>query len=105
MQRCNRIIVDITKAQWARLWYKNQHGDCVNIRPKEPTVFAQPIQSNAHVFGSQLSMLEYATREKLLDVWTPVCRFKLTAHECLDYTGEKAVTLYKAWCERIFKKK
>jgi hypothetical protein len=49
-------------------------------------------------------MLEYAIKEKLLDVWTPVCRFKLTAHECLDYTGEKAVTLYKAWCERIFNK-
>ena len=49
-------------------------------------------------------MLEHAKKYNLLDIWTPVVRLKLTAHECLEYTGEKALSIYKAWCEKIFKK-
>ena len=103
MKRNNRIVVDINKCQWALLYYENQHGDRLEHKPKFPTVFCQAVPEGPHC-TSKLTMLEHAKKYNLLDIWTPVVRLKLTAHECLEYTGEKALSIYKAWCEKIFKK-
>ncbi len=102
----NRIICDLSKVQWARFGYRNQHGNFRNIKPSVPTVHNQVFATSDRVFGmSGLSMLDYAMQNHLLDIWTPEVRFKVTANCTLTYVGDKAVSLYKAFCERQFNKK
>ena len=110
MKQDNKIIVDINKVQWARLYYRNQHGDYRNCRPDYATVFNQAFLPEAYIHHVGVkpndikTMIEHAQEHKLLDVWTLVLRLKLTANEYLEYTGNKAESIYKAWCEKIFKK-
>ena len=77
-----------------------------HVKPSVPTVHGLWFTTDEHVFGCEEStMLEYATENKLLDVWTPELRLKITANTWLTYTGDKAISLYKAYRERIFNKK
>lgn len=106
MKQNNRIILDLNKAQWARFYYENQHGDKRNLKPTSPTVYNTYIDINNTPVGQPTkTMIVYAKEQKLLDVWTPCVVFKLTAHECLKYKGDKAVSLYEAWKEKIFNRK
>lgn len=105
MRHDNRIILDLSKVQWARFGYRNQHGDFRDKKPTEPTVFNQSFTQHEMCWQQGQTMLAYATAKKILDVWQPEVKFKLTAHECLVYTGEKAISLYAAWREKIFNKK
>jgi hypothetical protein len=50
-------------------------------------------------------MLEEASRKRLLDTWIPCVTFQVTANHRLTYTGDKAMSLWKAWNERVFNKK
>jgi len=43
-----------------------------------------------------------AERLGLLDVWTPVCSFQLTANHSVTYTGKKAIAMYAAWRAKVF---
>ncbi len=109
MKRDNRIIVDINKCQWARFFYRNQYGQTSNIKPHWHTVRNEIFTVNElalhHPLYAGETMLERAKRLKLVDRWVPEIIFKLTAHECITYTGQKAVDMDKAWKAKIFKKK
>lgn len=107
MKQDNRIVVDLNKVQWGRFYYENQHGDKRNLKPKEPTVYGglfNPLGFCISTNGLR-TMIELAIEKNILDIWTPVVVFKLTAHETLKYKGDKAVSLYKSWCEKVFNKK
>jgi len=103
----NRIICDLSKVQWARFGYRNQHGNFRNIKPSVPTVYDQSFCLSDKLFMSDNgeTLLDYAMKNRLLDVWTPEVKLKITANCTLTYTGDKAVALYKAYCERQFNKK
>jgi hypothetical protein len=106
----NRIVVDISKCQYARFFYRNQYGDTVNILPNKPTVNAMLFDPDGIRFSSSLnepkeSMMSYAYRRNLLDIWIPELRLQVQANHSLIYTGDKAVSLWKEWNKRIFKKK
>ena len=104
----NCIVVDLSKVQWAKFGYRNQHGDFRPVSPVGPTVFNQSFCESERVFMSgndPLSMIDYAMHNNLLDRWIQEVKFKVTANVTLTYTGEKAVSLYKAFCERQFNKK
>ena len=108
MKKDNKIIVDLNKVQHARLYYENQFGDKVE---KALEHSSRGVQYNPMALAFNLTSdmiletLEHrAVRLKIKDIWTPVCRLKLTANECLEYTGDKAISIYKEWCKRIFKK-
>jgi hypothetical protein len=108
MKEDNRIVVDLSKCQWARFYYQNQHGDKRNAKPAGPTVFNDAVDVYWNFPGDapheSRTMLEVAKERNLLDIWTPCVVLKLTANETLKYRGEKAVSIYNAWCERIFNK-
>jgi hypothetical protein len=101
----NRIVVDLNKCQYARMYYRNQHGDTTNTIPEKPTVHGCLFDPDALVLGSKVSMIQFAHDHKLLDVWVPELKLQVQANHRLIYTGDKAVSIYKEWCRRIFKKK
>ncbi len=104
MQRNNRIVVDLNKVQWASFWYQNQYGDTTTHKHKYPSYRYVELAPDAkHVCGE--NAIQWLKERQMLDVWTPNIKFKLTANESLVYTGDKAKSLWKAWNEKIFKKK
>jgi len=103
MKEDNRIVVDLSKCQWAIFYYQNQHGDKRNVKPGGPTVYNDAVDGY-YTFTGDRKMVEVAKERSLLDIWTPCVVLKLTANETLKYKGEKAVSIYNAWSERIFNK-
>jgi hypothetical protein len=78
----------------------------LHTKPTAPTVHGSRFNVNEHTFGcEECTMLEYAKENNLLDVWTPELRLKITANTWLTYTGNKAVSLYQTYCDRIFNKR
>ena len=104
----NKIIVDLNKVQHARLYYRNQFGD-QHDKPLEHSSRGLAYDPEAKAMGwpdmPDETMEERAVRLKIKDVWTPVCYLKLTANSYVIYSGDKAMSIYKEWCRRIFKKK
>lgn len=107
--RNNRIIVDLNKVQYAHFYYTNQYGISVNREPNYPTVRSQSIAPDDfalfHPDWPKETILRRAMRLGLLDVWTPTLYLKLQANSCLIYTGDKAISIYNAWKEKVFGKK
>ncbi len=105
----DRIIVDLRKVQWAKLFWVNQTGQCRDKRPNVRTVNGEAFDESAyallHIQYPCETMLERALRLDLIDVWTPVLRMQLSANHTLEYTGKKALSLWKAWNARIFSKR
>lgn len=100
----NRIVVDLSKVQWAIFGYRNQDNDWRD-RMIGPTVHNIPFNETQFVFGTKHTMLEYAMKHKLIDIWIPELKLKVTANCILVYTGDKAKSLYKAFRERQFNRK
>ena len=110
MPKDNRIVVDLNKVQYARFFYRNQYGQTVNVLPPKPTVMALEFDPDEFRFRTtskepKETLISYATRKELLDVWVPEVRFQVQANHSLTYTGTKAVSLWKEWGRRMFKKK
>lgn len=102
----NRVVFDLNKIQYAYFGYENQWGNKVPIKPTIPTSRGQQFNPEATVHGwGHTTMLEYATRYNLLDVWIPYIVLQVTANHRLIYTGDKAVSIWKTWCEKQFNKK
>ena len=108
----NRIVVDLSKCQYAwHSWVTTCGNYKRAFKPEFPTVHGHEFDCDAPAFMSGLSsltpvtMLEEASRKRLLDTWIPCVTFQVTANHRLTYTGDKAMSLWKAWNERVFNKK
>jgi len=105
MSNNNYIVVDLGKVQYAKHYYRNQFGQCVRLLPKGPTSRGMRFEPDEmHLNGSE-SLVSYAHRNGILDVWVPEVRFQLQANHSLSYTGEKAKALWKEWNRKQFKKR
>ena len=112
MIRNNHIVCDLRKAVYAKHYYENQHQHRYRLQPKYPTVFGERIFSDKHTVAVQgdkstyaETELEAAKRLGILDVWFPVTRIQFANCHAIEYTGEKAQSIWKAWNERIFNQK
>jgi hypothetical protein len=87
-------------------------------RPTQPTVNGLEFDVDAPAYNDPPVMiyesetkcrpetlLEKALRLKILDKWIPYTIFQVSANHRLTYTGDKAISLWKAWCEKQFNKK
>jgi hypothetical protein len=90
----NRTVIDLNKVQHATFGYKNQYGHYQELKPKN-TFRGQTINPNTRLTPILKSKL---------DIWTPFLSLQLTANHCIAYTGNKAVSIWKEWNRRIFKK-
>lgn len=106
----NRIVVDLSKCQWARFYYRNQFGQTRNTLPYSAIFTVSGIEHHNdekafwHPDFKDEKLLVRAKRLGILDIWTPELYLKLTANAGLIYTGDKAVSMWEAWKARIFKK-
>lgn len=107
MKRDNKIIVDLSKVQHARFGYKNQYGQWSDTKP-EYSLRGSPISGNEMCYDKNLELvnaINYTIKKNLVDIWHPVVILKLTANESLEYTGDRAISIYKEFCGRVFNKK
>ena len=108
-KRNNRTILELSKVQHGILYYVNQEGLVSNYLFKTPSVRGRTVSdaemAYPHPDYPGETTLARAKRLNVLDVWTPVCKFQLTANHNIEFTGDKALTMYDAWCARIFGKK
>lgn len=104
MTKNNRIVVDLNKVQYALFGYRNQHGNWSSTKIAY-SVRGVPYDPQEKCFWTNLSMDEYATIHNLKDYWQPELKLKVIANCMLIYTGDKAVSIYKEWCSRLFKRK
>lgn len=112
MPKNNRIVVDLSKCQYAwKSWVTTCGNYKRSYKPTQPTVHGCEFDCDAPAFMSGLNgespctMLDTAISKHLLDTWIPCVTFQVTANHRLTYTGEKAESLWKAWNEKIFNKK
>lgn len=110
LRRDNRIIVDLNKCQFARFYYRNQHGHTRNTLPDGTTYGGRTVRPDEMAlfhpdYPSEFLVHRLQRRGIPPDVWVPEVLFKLSANHCLIYTGDKAVSLWKAWGEKVFNKK
>ena len=96
-------VIDIKKVWRAEFRYKNQLGQVVRKKPRKPTVHCLPFNVDENVIGGYgESMLSFAKRRKLLDVWTPVITLYRTNYDAQTFTGDKAKKLWRDWNARQF---
>ena len=107
-KRDNRIVLDLNKVQWGRFYYRNQHGQTRNTLPEPYTITIHGDVINEdepvhfHPEYPDETALDRAKRLGILDWWTPEVYFKVAANAAVIYTGDKAVSMNKAWREKIF---
>ena len=104
-RQTNRSVLDLSKVQWSSFYYKNQYDQCTELKPKHFTVRGEKVTDNERHLNGLESMLAYAKRKGLLDIWVPHITFQLSANHNVTYTGKKALSMQKAWSERVFKSK
>lgn len=111
MKTTNRTILDLNKVQHASFWYVNQYGQIKTpqIKPCPFSIRMTPVSdlelAMYHPDYPNETELQREIRLGLMDIWTPVVSFQLTANHNIVYTGPKAVSMWKAWNEKIFNKK
>jgi hypothetical protein len=98
----NHVVVDLSKVQFAKFGYMNQHGDFRRLKPKF-SVFNMVHVPTAKAFGVDKTVKQHAKDLEIEDVWTPRLYLQLSANHSLIYTGKKAASLWREWNKRIFK--
>jgi hypothetical protein len=112
----NKIVVDLNKVSYAwRSWVTTCGNYKRQDRPTAPTVHGHEFDCEAParlVFNLQgteelgvQTMLQRAHDLGILDIWIPCTTLQVQANHRLTYTGEKAGSIWKAWCEKQFNKK
>jgi len=109
-KRDNRIVLDLAKVQWARFYYRNQHGQTRDTKPNKDHFTCNEViyKKDANVYAAFHpdypceSMWERALRLDMVDKWTPEVFFKVTANAGIIFTGEKAISTYALWQSKIY---
>lgn len=105
----NRTVLDLSKVQHGTFFYRNQFGRRFNKKVTYPSVDGKHISKDEiaayHNMYPGETMRERAARLDIVDVFTPVVVFQLTANHSITYTGEKAKSLWREWQSRIFGEK
>lgn len=107
MWKDNRIVLNLSKVTFGRFYYRNQWGQLTDVLPPKEiiTVHGVKFAANESMYGSTERAIDAAKRLGMLDVWIPEVKFQLTANHQIVYTGDKAKSLWKEYCRRIFNKK
>lgn len=110
MLNSNRTVVDLNKVSYANFNWTTLCGSiCRSKKPKEATVNGEVVSEKEFAPAIERwpreTMLARAKRRNLLDIWQPHLRLQLSNSHSLEYTGDKAVSIWKEWNRRQFSKK
>lgn len=106
----NRIVLDLGKVAYAKLYWRNQFGHKRELCPEDDSYFTwmnnTMRKKDFLIWDTTKTFWEWAKEVGQYDTWIPCCHFQLSNGHSLTYEGrEKATTMYEAWCKRIFSKK
>lgn len=102
MQSC-QLTIDFNAVAYCKYFYRNKVGDTRRILPRYPTVNGSAIP-NESMFGSNETMLQVATRRKLLDTWIPICVLQFRNNHSMKFTGDKAKQMKRNYDKHIYEK-
>jgi len=110
MKTNNHTVVDLRKIAYANFYYRNQHSNAfTRTLPKRPSANGSQFNANdyaaSHPSFPPETLLERAKRLDILDKWLPVCKLQLSNGHTLEYTGDKAKSIWKKWTEMQFNKR
>lgn len=107
-QSTNRIVINLNKVAYAKFFWRNQWGDTSPKKPTTLTVHLSPFDIHERApFNPKFpdeSMYGRAMRLGMLDIWMPVIRFRCSAADVVEFTGQKALALNKTWNAKIYGK-
>lgn len=108
----NKTVVDLGKVQYANFYYTNKWGQTRTTLPTggKFTVYGVEYDKNERIYSPNSKekgelIYDRALKQGALDEWIPTLRLQLTANHSLVYKGDKAVTINKAWREKIYGQK
>lgn len=103
----NRIVVNLNKVTHARLRWRVTNVGYESYRDiylESFTIYGQSYSLNDTVYNSERTVLTVARERGMLDKWERILELQLSNNHSLIYTGDKALSLWKAWCAKQFGK-
>lgn len=99
--------IDFNKIQWAEYWYENQFGESARTRLMSPSVHGVMLgEPNAYALPHpdypHETVIERARRLGILDKWTAVCQFIITANRTLTFRGDDATKKWRAYNKHVY---
>lgn len=98
----NKTILSFSKVSYCDYFFANQYGDTATKLPSMDTLFGHSVDPADKLYKSEETKLAAARRTGLIDKWIAQCKFQLSNNHSITYTGDKATSMYKAWCAHVF---
>src|ERR1035441_3551062 len=100
--------INFRSVQYMEVHYTNQLGLIVEHKPKHPTSNGSPVSKTlmAHYHMNYPGETEYerVVRLDILDKWTTVATLVLTANKSLEYKGQEAKKIIRAYNAYVYGK-
>lgn len=105
----NHLVVDLNKVAYAVFFWRNQHSETNRLKPRHPTAHCSRVYEEDYAWPYSMeypaeTAIERARRLEVLDKWIPVVRLRLACADVVEFTGKKAVEVWKAWKYKIYGK-
>jgi hypothetical protein len=107
MKKHNKVVVNLNKVAHAELlWVTDNNGVRFERHaPLRPYVFSingTMYSEKEFVFGTTTLLFDFAKTKGSIDIWYPELTLTFTKYHKLVYTGDKALSIWKEWCAKIF---
>ena len=100
----NQQCTDLSKIGHADFHWQNNFGQTARTKPKHPTYMLRPITDDV-IHGSSETLRQRSERLGLLDTWEPVVILHASCRQRYRYTGKRALSLWKTFCAKQYKRK
>ncbi len=101
----SQLTIDFSAISHSLFHYRNQFGEIVRIKPRQPTVHGGQKIPDGKCFGEDGLVSERVKRLGYVDEWTPVCILQFRNNHSLTFTGQKAVDMNKNYKAHIYGRK
>lgn len=101
----HQLTIDLNAISHAALYYENDKGNTARTKPRYPTVNGARVPEEKALWLPDYpdeTMLERATRRKLVDRWEPVCILQFRNNHSMTFKGTKAKQKWKQYNTHIY---
>lgn len=99
-----KLLPNLRKVRYATFGYRSQHHNLREELPTYPTRFSIPVDITDKVLGSDELLIDALRRKGELDVWEPYLVINFTKLDKLEFSGEEALKIWKAYQGIIYRK-
>lgn len=107
MKRNNKVVVNLNKVAHAELLWVTDNNGVRFERRAQPSGWVFTINGTEYnevekLYGVNVLLKDFATTKGSIDIWYPELTLVFTKYHSLVYTGDKALSIWKEWCAKIF---